>query len=111
MSKIYVPDLTNYKCYVVRSDSTIRAYKDIPKNNTDIEYRDYYYNSNYMYQDGIQSFSSYTTLPVCLNNDVLTSDYYYRNDFPDILLMFLIISLFGIYLPFKVLFRLFRRLN
>lgn len=111
MSKIYVPDLTIYKCYVVRSDSTIRAYKDIPKNNTEVEYRDYYYNSNYMYQDGIQSFSSYTTLPVCLNNDVLTSDYYYRNDFPYILLMFLIISLFCIYLPFKVLFRLFRRLN
>lgn len=111
MSKIYVPDLTNYKCYVVRSDSTIRAYKEIPKNNSEIEYRDYYFTSNYMYQDGTQSFSTYTTLPVCLSNDILTTNYYYRNDFPDILLMFLIISLFGIYLPFKVLFRLFRRLN
>lgn len=111
MSKIYVPDLINYKCYVVRSDSTIRAYKEIPKNNSDIEYRDYYFNSNYMYQDGTQSFSNYSTLPVCLSNDILTTDYYYRNDFPDILLMFLIISLFGIYMPFKILFRLFRRLN
>ena len=111
MSKIYVPDLTNYKCYVVRSDSTIRAYKEIPRNNFDIEYRDYYFTANYMYQDGIQSFGSYSTLPVCLGNSVLTTDYYYRNDFPDILLMFLIISLVGIYLPFKVLFRLFRRLN
>lgn len=111
MSKIYVPDLTNYECFVVRSDSTIRAYKEIPKNNIEVQYRDYYFTSNYLYQDGIQSFGSYSTLPVCLANSDLTSDYYYRNDFPDILIMFLVISLFGIYLPFKILFRLFRRLN
>lgn len=111
MNKIYVPDLTNYKCYVVRSDSTIRAYKEIPKNNLDIEYRDYYFTANYMYQDGIQSFGSYSTLPVCLDNSTLTTDYYYRNDFPDILIMFSIIFFFGIYIPFKVIFRLFRRLN
>ena len=102
MSKIYVPDLTNYKCYVVRSDSTIRAYKEIPKYN---------FTANYMYQDGIQSFGSYSTLPVCLDNSTLTTDYYYRNDFPDILIIFSIIFFFGIYIPFKVFFRLFRRLN
>ena len=111
MSKIYIPDLTNYKCSVVRNDSTIRAYKEIPRNNSDIQYRDYYFTANYMYQDGIQSFGAYSTLPVCLDNSVLTNDYYYRNDFPSILLMFLIISIVGFYLPFKVLFRLFRRLN
>ena len=111
MSKIYVPDLTNYKCFLVRSDSTIRAYKEVPRNNTDVHYRDYYFTANYLYQDGIQSFGSYSTLPVCLSNSELTTDYYYRNDFPDILIMFLVISLFGIYLPFKILFRLFRRLN
>ncbi len=109
--KIYVPDLENYKCFVVRNDSTIRAYKVVPKNNSEVEYRDYYFTSNYLYQDGTQSFSNYSTLPVCLDNSVLTTDYYYRNDFPSILLSFLIIALFGIYLPFKVFFRLFRRLN
>lgn len=108
---IYVPDMTNYKCYVIRSDSTMRAYKEIPNYNTEIDYRDYYYNSNYLYQDGTQTFSNYSTLPVCLDNSKLTTDYYYRNDFPSILLSFLIIALIGIYLPFKVFFRLFRRLN
>ena len=37
---IYVPDLTNYKCFVVRNDSTIRAYKQTPRNNADIELKD-----------------------------------------------------------------------
>ena len=111
MSKIYVPDLESYKCFVVRNDSTIRAYKEIPRNNLDIEYRDYYYNSNYLFQDGIQSFSSYTTLPVCLDTNLLTNDFYYRNDFPNILLMFLILSIFCFYIPIKVFLRLVRRLQ
>lgn len=111
MSKIYVPDMTNYKCYVIRSDSTMRAYKNVPNYNTEVEYRDYFYTANYLYQDGKQSFSNYSTLPICLDNSNLTTDYYYRNDFPDILIMFSVIFFFGIYIPFKVFFRLFRRLN
>lgn len=106
---IYVPDLTNYKCFVVRNDSTIRAYKQIPKNNTDVEYRDYFYTANYLYQDGTQSFSTYTTLPVCLDSSVLTTDYQYRNDYADILIIFLIYCLFGIYLPLKIFMRLFKK--
>ena len=110
MSKIYVPDLS-YKCFVVRNDSTIRAYKEIPRNNSDIEYRDYYYNSNYLFQDGIQSFSNYTILPVCLDTNLLTNDFYYRNDFPNILIMFLILSILCFYIPVKVFSRLIRRLQ
>lgn len=108
---IYVPDLENYKCYVVRDETTLRAYEEIPKRNQEINYRDYFYNSNYLYQDGVQTFSNYSTLPTCLDNSTLTTDYYYRNDFPDILIMFFIIFFFGIYIPFKVFFRLFRRFN
>lgn len=106
---IYVPDLSNYKCFVVRNDSTIRAYKQIPRNNTDVEYRDYFYTANYLYQDGTQSFSTYTTLPVCLDSSVLTTDYQYRNDYADILIIFLIYCLFGIYLPLKIFMRLFKK--
>lgn len=108
---IYVPDLESYKCFVVRNDTTIRAYKETPQNNLDIEYRDYYYNSNYLYQDGIQSFSSYTTLPVCLNKDILTNSVYYRNDFDSILIIFLVMCIFCFYLPLKIFVRLFRRLQ
>ena len=108
---IYVPDLENYKCYVIRNDSTMRAYKTIPRNNTEVGYRDYFFTSNYLYQDGTQSFSNYSVLPVCLDNSILTTDYYYRNDFPQILLMFTIIAIFAFYVPIKVFNRLFRRFN
>ena len=107
---IYVPDL-NYKCYVVRDTNTIRAYSQVPQNNKDISYRDYYINSNYLYQDGTQSFSSYTTLPICLDDSKLTDAVYYRNDFDQILVIFLILSIFCFYIPLKIFFRLFRRLN
>ena len=106
---IYVPDLETYKCFVVRNDSTIRAYKNIPQNNMDIEYRDYYYTSNYLYQDGVQSFGAYSTLPICLDNSKLTNNVYYRNDFDSILVIFLIMCIFCFYLPLKIFVRLFRR--
>lgn len=106
---IYVPDLVSYKCFVVRNESTIRAYKNIPQNNMDIEYRDYYYNSNYLYQDGVQSFGAYSTLPICLDNSKLTDNFYYRNDFDSILVIFLIMCIFCFYLPLKIFVRLFRR--
>lgn len=106
---IYVPDITTYKCFVVRNDSTIRAYKQIPKYNTDVEFRDYFYTSNYLYQDGIQSFSNYSTLPICLDSSVLTTDYQYRNDYPDILIIFIIYAFICVYLPIKIIMKLFKK--
>lgn len=105
---IYVPDLDNYVCYVVRDTNTLRAYKTMPEKNADVDYRDYYINSHYLYQDGVQSFSSYSNLPVCLSSDNLTTAYAYRNDFTDICIVFVI--LVGIFWFFaskllKVLFK------
>lgn len=111
--KIYVPDLENYKCYIVRDTNTLRAYKEIPQRNTEIEYRDYYINSHYLYQDGTQLFGNYTStyLPVCLNSENLTDSVYYRNDISDILIVFIIMCIFCFYIPLKVFMRLFRRFN
>lgn len=108
---IYVPELNNYQCYVVQSEGVIRAYEEMPKNNFTINYRDYYIKSNYIYRDGSQNFSSYANLPTCLDNSVLTSEVYYRNDFDSILIIFFIMSIFCFYIPIKVFFRLFRRFN
>lgn len=108
---IYVPDLKNYKCFVVRDETTIRAYKEVPRKNSDIDYRDYFYNSNYLYQDGEQSFGNYSVLPVCLDNSVLTNEVYYRNDFDSILVMFLIMSIFCFLVPIKLFLRFIRRLQ
>ena len=111
---IYVPDLENYKCYVVRDTNTIRAYKEIPKRNSEIEYRDYYINSHYLYQDGTQSFGNYTSayLPVCLDSSNLTTSYNYRNDFADIMIIFAIMTGIVWFLTSKLVktfFRGFRR--
>lgn len=106
---IYVPDLESYKCYVVQSEGVLRGYEEIPKNNTTVNYRDFYINSNYIYKDGNQSFSSYGNLPICLSNNVTTTDIYYRNDFDSILIIFFIMTIFCIYLPLKIFSRLFKR--
>ena len=108
---IYVPDLTNYKCYVVQSEGVLRGYEEVPTNNSTINYRDFYINSNYIYRDGSQTFGQFSTLPVCLSSDVITSDVYYRNDFDSILIIFLILCIFCFYIPLKVFLRLFRRFN
>jgi len=107
---IYVPDL-NYECYYVQSEGVIRAYEEKPQNNKEINYRDYYIRSNYIYKDGSTQFSSYTSLPTCLDTSILTDSVYYRNDFSDILIIFLIMCIFCFYIPLKIFTRLFRRFN
>ena len=106
---IYVPDLESYDCFVVQSEGVIRAYEEVPQVNRDIAYRDYYINSNYIYRDGVQQFGYYSTLPVCLDSSSITNDFYYRNDFDSILIIFTIIVLFGFLLPFKIITRFFKR--
>lgn len=108
--KIYVPEDSTYNmCYVIQSEGVIRGYDVVPSNNTSYNYRDYYIKSDYIYRDGSGSWSSYTTLPTCLSNDVLTHDYWYRLDITSVLINVLIISLFGLYLPFRIFKTLFGR--
>lgn len=109
--KIYVPDLSSYKCVYMYQNNVLRAYKQIPSYNTEIDYTDFFIENHYLYRDGTQSFSSYSTLPNCLSSSVLTNDFYYRTDFADICIIFLIFSIFILYLPIKVIFRFFRRFN
>lgn len=110
MNNIYLPESTTYnKCYVVQNEQVIRAYDTIPSNNTSYKYRDYYINSNYIYKDGSGNWSQYSTLPVCLDNSLITTDFYYRLDFPNILFIFLVFSIFIVYIPFKIFSRAFGR--
>ena len=88
MNNIYVPEDSVYnKCYVVQSEGVIRAYDRVPSNNVSYNYRDFYINSDYIYKDGTGQWSNYSTLPICLDNNIITNDYYYRVDFPDILII------------------------
>lgn len=110
MEKIYVPSDTTYnKCYVVQSEGVIRGYDRQPNYNISYNYRDYYISSNYIFRDGAGSWGQYTTLPICLDNNIITNDYYHRTDFSSILIMFLIINIFGVYIPIKIFSKLFRK--
>lgn len=107
--KIYVPNNQDYSCFVVQSDSIIRAYKTIPTQNSSVDYRDYYYTSNYLYRDGTQTFSNYSNLPVCLPNEELTTSVYYRNDFDSILVITFILLIICFYFPYRIISRMFGR--
>ena len=107
---IYVPD-SSYACYVVVDSETIRAYETMPSQDSTVYYRDYYINSNYLYEDSYQTFSRYATIPTCIDSDLITEDVYYRNDLDSILIVFLILSIFCVFIPLKLLSKLFKRGN
>ena len=102
-------DTTYNKCYVVQSEGVIRGYDHTPANNVNYNYRDYYINSDYIYRDGIGSWNQYSTLPVCLSNDVITNDYFYRVDLFKILIIFLILFIFIVKYPYRLFIRIFGR--
>ena len=107
---IYVPsDNTYNKCYVVQSEGVIRGYDRVPVYNTSINYRDYFIQSDYIFRDGVVNFGNYSTLPVCLSNDVITNSYLYRTDLDKILVCFIILVIFCIYFPYKIISRAFGR--
>ena len=106
---IYIPTYDQNNNYAIIYDKdTIRVY-DTPiildQENT---YTDYYINSHYISKNGSETIISD---PVCILSENITDQVYYRSDFPDILLTFILLSLVIFYLPIKILFRLFRRFN
>lgn len=102
--KIYVPNYTNGNCAYIRDANTIRVYSSIPINNSTVQYIDYYINSHYIYVNGSTTFNNYQTIPTCLSNDTISTNIYYRNDMPDIMLMIFITLSIGIFI-FRKMFR------
>lgn len=112
MDNIYLPidNVSDFACYSIYDKDTVRAYYTQPQLDSSSEYVDFYINSHYLQRTGIQSWGQWnSSLPTCLSSDSITTDYYYRNDFPDILFIFIIFAIFGIYLPFKLFSRIFRK--
>lgn len=107
----YVPSFTDSSCIVISNSDTIRVYNTTPTYNSDVNYTDYYINSNYIYNVGIAHFSQYSTLPQCQDNSRFTTEVYYRNDFSEIMIIFTILTIFTLYLPWKLFTRLFWRLK
>lgn len=108
---IYVPNYENGNCAYIYNTDIIRVYDRVPSHNSVINYKDYYIKSSYIYNEGTTSFGNYSTLPVCISNDRITTDVYYRNDFMQILVIFFLLSWICFYIPWKIFLRMFRRYN
>lgn len=111
MSLIYVPDYSNGKCAYIYNSDIIRVYDSVPTHNSTVNYKDYYIKSSYIYNEGSSSFNQYSNLPVCIANDRITTEVYYRNDFDSILIIFFLMSFICFWLPWKLITRMFRRWN
>lgn len=112
MNNIYLPiDLNNNNCAYIYDKDTIRVLDNRPTYNTNINYKDYFINSHYIYREGSVQYGSYSNLPTCLNNNIFTKEYYYRNDFADIIIIWFFVGIFVYFIPLKLWRRLFRRFN
>lgn len=112
MNNIFLPvyDVNDYACYSVLDKDTIRAYKTQPQLDSSSEYVDFYINSHYLQRTGTQSWGQWnSSLPTCVSKSSFTTDVYYRTDFDSILIIFLILFIFIIVLPYKIMSRAFGR--
>lgn len=106
---IYVPEYDSGNCAYIYSSDIIRVYASQPRQNATISYKDYYIKSSYIYNDGSTTFSQYSTLPTCINSSRITTDVYYRNDFPEILFLFIGLAFVCLWVPWRLYLRIFRR--
>lgn len=106
---IYVPDYVSTNCAYIYNSDIIRVYDTVPQSGRTIAYKDYYIKSSYIYNEGSTTFSNYSTFPSCIASSRITTDIYYRNDLPSILIIFFAFVIIGILLPLKIFMRMFRR--
>lgn len=102
MSKIYLPsEYVNSPCKVINN-----GYIRVFTNSNLTKYVDIYINQDYMLKQGTYNYGYEGQ---CDTINTYTDNFYYRTDFPDILLMFSIFVLFGIYLPFRIIRRFYKK--
>ena len=109
MAKIYIPSYENNNCAYIYNSDVIRVYSSTPQYNTTVTYIDYYIKSSYISNAGSTSFGNYSNLPTCISSSNITTDVWYRNDLPDILIIFFILLLICFYFPYRILSRMFGR--
>lgn len=107
MDKIYVPNLSDYKCVTLtQSGEIIRGYKDDFVLNQYVDYDDIY-TDNYYSMSGRQYYNGGFTI-TCIDSQYLTDDIFYRLDIDRILIVFVIlifIMIFPAYHLFKKIWK------
>lgn len=104
---IYVPtnlENNNY-CYTFIDTNIIREYKSTQINSLN-DYTDYNTGNHYT---SYSSSELMTIQPSCIDHNSLTNDFYYRNDFSHILVIFFIMLIIIFYLPYKIIMRFYRK--
>lgn len=109
MSYVYVPEYNSNNCAYIYNSDIIRVYDSTPSHNSTISYKDYYIKSSYIYNEGSTTFSNYSTLPVCINSNRITTNVMYRNDIDSIMVVFFILLLICFYFPYRIISRMFGR--
>ena len=113
MSKIYLPSnmINSNWSYEINADNyfVVHTNNNCYNNGYNTWYCDCY--KVYPTMDYITSnaFACYQGNYASINYNDLTSDFWYRIDIDKCLVIFLIIFLFGILLPYKIISRLFGR--
>lgn len=107
MGKVYLPVYQNSNCAVIQNSDVIRVYETRPTYNTDVNYIDYYIHSDYISNHGTQRFNQYSTLPSCIESNLITNEYGYRIDFPEIMITSCIMIFLGYFFVSKVVRALF----
>lgn len=105
---VYVPS-DSCACVSISNGNYMRCYASTPRQNSTVNYTDFYFNSHYIGVEGTQTFSQYSTLPTCLASSEVTNNVFYRHDIDSILITFLIILLICFYFPYRIISRAFGR--
>ncbi len=109
MAYVYLPEFSSGNCAYIYNSDIIRVYNSVPQHNTTIAYKDYYIKSSYIYNEGFTTFNNYSTLPVCINANRITTNVMYRNDIDSIMVVFFILLLICFYFPYRIIARAFGR--
>lgn len=108
--KIFIPNDSTYdECYEVLDGNTIRAYDTFPSINTSYSYRDYFLHSDYIFKDGLGEWTTIDTLPICLDESIITHDIFYRVDLSHIMVIFFVMFFFIFIIPLFVCSKFFYR--
>lgn len=101
---IYVPELDTDLCYIYDIPSgVLKSYSITEFNNSPEKINVKYIYENKHYREEIKEISTISLSNNCLDNNKLTTDFLYRNDIIDILVLVLLLCVFIIYPTFYLL--------
>lgn len=110
MKNYLYEDLISSEYYYTFDNTAITVYKDC--NNIQCTCEKVFVNYNYIRS---QEYSCTYNQPALLDYHIdytnFTSDFYYRTDFSNILIIFFILTFFIIWCPIKIILRFFKRFN